>query len=635
MNIQQDFIQLLLVPAAIMVVFWWLQAYIARKNRTYTGKFKGSYAVFVAVHHEDPDQLERCLKSITTYGRPLELIVTLDDAPNAPKRIRTIAKSYATRVVDVARRTGKREQYALASEVMRKKPDIIITVSSQAIWDDTTLNILKPFSDDRVGAVVGRHIIAKPHSTWARRIASWLSDARFSVTLPFQSYFGHVHTSQSHTFAVRREVYTAAARAVRAETFAGRRMITADTTSVIMQVLRQGLRVVYQSSSVVTTAANDALKNLARQRLTNYRSEFRGLFRYLHTILRLNPLVWLAYIASLFFSVVLLVFVVTIVSKFVLRVYVLESSAAIAWAVIILATLLLAMILRSLPRFVRSARDLVFLPVFAIFSLFSETVLKVAALLSFSENGLPTRTKGTYGEGKVGRARVVTGVFGLCVIAGSLLLSYFVAIRPLNVPLAVITEGKAPEYTQAYQFAERLKDGDPQNDPAFNQIAELVRANGFTLGYRVNDDFLPLALPCATEKLKTADRKEGNAVLKNIDTCYQQVAADPKLAQEKLNPPKPEPQPIVTVHAHEGDTLTYLVRAEVKKLDTKNELSAAQAVYIETTYLANTQQLDYYMNVNEVANINTEDLKTLVGSAKQLTSEQIAAWEYYASDIIW
>jgi len=638
-NIQQDFIQLLLLPIMFMQSLWWTQMYIAHKNRTYTKEFKGSYTIFVAVHQEDPALLESCLKSIVAHGKPLEMIVTLNDAPNASERIKTIAAKYATRVIEVAHRTTKREQYALAGEVMRKKPDVIITVNSDTVWDEGTLNILKPFTDELVGAVTGRHIIANPERSWAPHIASWLEDVHCRVRLPFQSYYGQVMVAPGRILAARREAYNAAAQAARTETFAGRRMITGDNTSVTSHIVHHGLRVVYQKNATVTITAPGTMKHLVQRQLTTYRSVLRGFFRYSQDIVRLHPLAALANIAYLFFSFVLLAFTFVFVLKIALRVYefdtTLQNSPTTVWALpFILIVLLVAAYIHNIPHFLHAKRDALFLPMFALFVLFAGVVLKTIALFSFSENSQSTRIKGMYGGGKVGRARGITTMFGVAVVVVSLLIPYLIAVQPLGVPLTTLINGQGPEYYRAHQLADQLKDGDAHNDPTSSQIITLIQANGFTLGYRVNDDFAPLALPCVTGKLKVSDRKYNDAILKDIDTCYQQVAADPKFAQEKLKPQPKTPQPqIITVHAHEADALTYLIRGQVK--EKSSSLGAAQAVFIETTYLAQTNQLNRWLDVGEAVTIDGDELNALIDQANTLGAEELAAWGVYAKDIVW
>jgi len=652
---QQGYVQLFLVFFLFTQLFWWLRVYIAGKNRTYTDKYKGSYAVFVAVYQEDPDLFERCLKSITTHGKPLELIVTIDDAPNASKRIKQIASQYATRVIEVARRVGKREQYALASEILRKKPDVIITVDSDTVWDETTLNILKPFTNEKVGAVTGRQVITKADSNWIRRIAEWFEDLRFRVTLPFQSYYGQVNVIPGRTLAARAEAYKSAAQAARTETFAGRRMITSDDASVTMHILRQGFSVVYQDDSTVTTEAPDTLRGFVRQYVRWYRGSFRRFFRYLGQIVRMHPLIVLSNIEFLFFSFIFTAIMLTFVFKIVFRVYEFDpislAPGLMAWIIpLIILGFLVSAVIRNIPHLSHKPRDFVFTPVFAVFSLVVLLFVKFVAVFSFSENGWLTRVKGSYGEGKVGRARVIAAITGLVILGVTLPLPYLTDVQPLGVPFNVLAKGEGPEYYRAHQLADNLNDGNNANDPTAEQVTALLRANGFNLGYRTNDDIAPLAVPCATEKLKSFDHSQGDLVLKQIDTCYQKIAADPKLVEEKKaeqkqqepqkiadEKPAPATQPslpkTITSTAKSGDTLTYLIRDQVKK--NASSLSAAQAVFVETTYLAQTNQQDRWLNPGETVTLDGVKLDELINQARGLSASQLAAWGTYANNIVW
>ena len=190
-------LQLFLIFFLLVQLFWWARVFIASKNKRYTKPFKGTIAVIVAVLREDPELFEKSLKSIKRFGKPSEFIISIDDYTHADAAIKKIAKKYGTQVLEQRELLGKREQYALCTAAIKSDVDVIVTVDSDTIWDKTTTSILKPFNDPTVGAASGRQTIFNASDNYIRRIAEWFEDLRFSVSLPFQSYFGQVKDRKS------------------------------------------------------------------------------------------------------------------------------------------------------------------------------------------------------------------------------------------------------------------------------------------------------------------------------------------------------------------------------------------------------------------------------------------------------
>lgn len=628
------YFQLFLGFYVFVQVFWWLRVYLASKNKTYAQAFKGSYSVLVAVYHEDPKLFESCLKSITQHSKPTELVVAIDNAPNAPKQLKTLAKKYATTVIEGASRVGKRELYALAVASLKKKSDVIITVDSDTVWDESTINILKPFNDKRVGAASGRQTIIEADRTWVRRVAEWFEDLRFSVNMPFQSYFGQVNVIPGRTLAARRTAYTKAAEAARTETFLGRRMITSDDASVTMHILGQGYRVVYQQDSLVHTDAPSTIAGFFRQYVRWYRGAMRRFFHSFRHIMRMNPLVILANLEFLFFSFIYTGIVLMFAFKLGFRVYEFEGQLSADLLAMLVPLLIIGFFIsayiRNIPHFLNKKSDLLFLPVFTLFSAVVGLGIKITAAFSFSENGWLTRVKTAYGEGNVVRARTVAALTGLAIVVVTLPLSYLTDIRPYGVPFGVIIGQRGPEYYQAKQLSLQLTDSIVTNDPSDEQLIQLIHDNATHYKHAVTPELAHQAVPCVRASLQA---EFTTSKLDTIDNCYQRTIAQETVPPTEVVNESPAAPTGIIVQAQPGDALTYLVRAQLKKQS--SELNAAQAVFVETTYLAEMGQQSTRLNPGDTVMIDSTKLASLTAQAKALSAGQLAGWQYYANNIVW
>ena len=75
--------------------------------------------------------------------------------------------------------------------------------------------MLRPFADPRVGGVTPRQAIFDAGDNPVRRLADWIEDIRYHLTVPAQSVFGQVGCLAGRTIAYRRDGVRAGGRAAR------------------------------------------------------------------------------------------------------------------------------------------------------------------------------------------------------------------------------------------------------------------------------------------------------------------------------------------------------------------------------------------------------------------------------------
>src|SRR4029079_4162456 len=86
--------------------------------------------------------------------------------------------------------------------------DVVVVLDSDTVWEQGALTeMLRPFSDPRVGGVTPRQTIFDADGNSVRRFANWLEDLRYHLTVPAQSVFGQVGCLAGRTIAYRRPAF--------------------------------------------------------------------------------------------------------------------------------------------------------------------------------------------------------------------------------------------------------------------------------------------------------------------------------------------------------------------------------------------------------------------------------------------
>jgi hyaluronan synthase len=135
--------------------------------------------------------------------------------------------------------------------------------------------MLRPFADPRVGGVTPRQAIFSVGTNPVRRLADWIEDIRYHLTVPAQSVFGQVGCLAGRTIAYRRSAFEPAVARLVQQTVLGVRQHVGDDRVLTNELLRTGWRTVYQSTAVVETDAPSDWRTFWRQQLRWGRSSQR------------------------------------------------------------------------------------------------------------------------------------------------------------------------------------------------------------------------------------------------------------------------------------------------------------------------------------------------------------------------
>src|SRR3954453_13630380 len=254
-------------------VVWAGKALAARRYRPCSGAQQAASrtTVLVPVFNEPEPLFRRVLASVRANG-PSEVIAVVDGG-NA--EVAAVAADYCDRVLRIPK-LGKREAIAVGLRASDPTTDIVLVLDSDTVWAAGALaEMLRPFGDPRVGGVTPRQGILDIGDNPVRRLADWIEDIRYHTTVPAQSVFGQVGCLAGRTIAYRRSAFEPAVQRLVHQTVLGVPQHVGDDRVLTNELLRNGWRCVYQSTSVVKTDAPAQWRGFWRQQLRWARSSQR------------------------------------------------------------------------------------------------------------------------------------------------------------------------------------------------------------------------------------------------------------------------------------------------------------------------------------------------------------------------
>lgn len=265
-------------PTAFMAFFvyawivWSAKALAARRYRPFTNASAPlRTSVLVPVYQEPAAVLRTVLASVRAND-PTELIAVID---GGDEELAMLAEDYCDRVLRIPK-AGKREAIATGLAAADPSTEIIAVVDSDTIWEPTTLvELLRPFADERVGGVTPRQAIFDVGNDPVRRLADWIEDLRYHLTVPAQSIFGQVGCLAGRTIAYRRAALEPAVEQLVHQQVFGVPQEIGDDRVLTGDLLRRGWRTVYQSTALVHTDAPTSWRSFWGQQLRWGRSSQR------------------------------------------------------------------------------------------------------------------------------------------------------------------------------------------------------------------------------------------------------------------------------------------------------------------------------------------------------------------------
>ncbi|MDX6683963.1 MAG: hypothetical protein QOF86_91, partial [Baekduia sp.] len=177
--------------------------------------------------------------------------------------------------------TGNPEKrYGLSVGIRAARAGIVVLSDSDTLWErDLLRNLLKPFSDPRVGGVGTRQRVIDAKSSVWRRATDWMLDAKYLTYIPAMARSGGVSCLSGRTVAYRRSILLEVLPGLTNETFFGRRCISGDDGRLTWLVLNKGYKTTYQENAVAWTMMPDTARGFFMQRIRWSRNAWRCYLR--------------------------------------------------------------------------------------------------------------------------------------------------------------------------------------------------------------------------------------------------------------------------------------------------------------------------------------------------------------------
>jgi hyaluronan synthase len=344
--------------------------------------FRTTTSVVVPAYREDPDTIERCLRSWLAE-RPTEVIVVPDIGDTEVIARLRQADDPRLRVIPFAHE-GKRS--ALGVGMRAASSEVIVLADSDTEWLPGLLAAIEaPFEDPKVGGVGTRQNVYKPETSVWRRVADWMIDIRYVDYVPSQSRRGAVACLSGRTAAYRRSAVMPLLGHMEHEFYLGRLCISGDDGRLTWLMLAAGYRTVYQSTARTLSMFPDQPWPFLKQRLRWSRNSYRC---YLTAIWKgwLWRQPWICQLSVMQFLLTPLTMAIalTYLARWTFHPGEYVATIALSW-------LLVGRAIRGLSHLRRRPGDIVILPLVALTTVVIALPVKVFGFITMNRQGWLTR----------------------------------------------------------------------------------------------------------------------------------------------------------------------------------------------------------------------------------------------------
>jgi cellulose synthase/poly-beta-1,6-N-acetylglucosamine synthase-like glycosyltransferase len=380
-------------PSVFMAFFvyvwllWAAKTLAARRYRPWTGPLPDLTATVIVPVYNEPEAIFRRALASVVANRPAEIVVVVDGGDAG---IAAIAADYTNRVLRMAK-AGKRAAIAAGLAASNGGTDVVVVLDSDTVWAPGALvEMLGPFADPRVGGVTPRQTIFDAEDNNVRRLANWLEDLRYHLTVPAQSVFGQVGCLAGRTIAYRRTAFEPAVERLVAQRVFGIPLHVGDDRVLTNELLRANWRTVYQSTALVSTDAPNDWLTFWKQQLRWGRSSQRETFLSLRWLWR-KPVAFASFATDIATPFALYAVVALAVAHATSGVggptgFPLPAELALGYM-----GMLVSIGLRQIPHFRRAPADAYRLPLFVLALTFFMVPIRLAAFATMLHQGWGSR----------------------------------------------------------------------------------------------------------------------------------------------------------------------------------------------------------------------------------------------------
>jgi len=265
-----------------------LSHHIRKKQKPFTPKV----SIIIPCYNENPEDLEKCILSACDNTYPNKEVIVIDDGSKNAESWQTIErlqKIWGFKAIKFKQNKGKR--WGMYEGFKVAKGEFVITMDSDSIITsgNSIMELVKPFQDEKVGAVSGNVQVLNKNKNlmtkiqWARY---WLA---FHIEKSSQSPYDGV-TCCSGPFSAYRKIYLIRYldRWINQE-FLGQRCTYGDDRGLTTLMLEHGYKVKFSKYALCVTNVPETLRQFTKQQIRWKKSFIRENYYLLKFLHKLNP----------------------------------------------------------------------------------------------------------------------------------------------------------------------------------------------------------------------------------------------------------------------------------------------------------------------------------------------------------
>jgi hypothetical protein len=371
---------------------WFVRRWLSRHHyRPVVNDFRTTTSVVIPVYREDPEVLERCLRTWLRED-PTEVILVVDDRDEVVlDRLRSLGDE-RIRVVEW-HHTGKRG--ALGAGVRHATGEVVVFADSDTEWRPGLLAAMQmPFADPAVGGVGSRQHVYLPQTNVWRRVAYWMLNTRYLDYVPAMSRRGAVACLSGRTAAYRREAIVPVLPALEREMFLGRQCVAGDDGRLTWLVLAAGYKTVHQDTAQADSMFPADPLAFLRQRIRWSRNSYRC---YLTALsqgwLWRQPFITQVTVLQILLTPISMGATIWYGSRWISQGGWIAVAIVLGWAVAGRA-------LRAMSHLMENPREIVLAPLVAVTIAVIALPIKTWAALTMNKQGWLTRQEGQRVQGQ-------------------------------------------------------------------------------------------------------------------------------------------------------------------------------------------------------------------------------------------
>jgi cellulose synthase/poly-beta-1,6-N-acetylglucosamine synthase-like glycosyltransferase len=380
---------------------WLLRRTLSSFYRPTPVGYRTTTSVIVPAYREDPDILERCLRSwLAEDATEVIVVPDVEDTEVIARLLR--CHDPRLRVLPFAHQ-GKRS--ALGVGIRAATSEILVLADSDTEWVPGLLaSVQAPFADPKVGGVGTRQNAYQATSSVWRRVADWMIDVRYLDYVPSQARAGGVACLSGRTAAYRHAAVLPVLGHLEHEFFLGRFCVAGDDGRLTWLVLSSGYRTVYQSTARTLSMFPDGFRAFLKQRIRWSRNSYRC---YITAMwkgwLWRQPLITQLSVLQILLTPLTMGIALTYLVRWI-------SQPQQQWvATIAIGWLLVGRSLRGLSHLRQRPSDIIVLPLVAVLTVFIALPVKAYAFVTMNKQGWLTRRSDMIG-GESQSAATLVGV---------------------------------------------------------------------------------------------------------------------------------------------------------------------------------------------------------------------------------